>query len=142
MLGLNNYLLNNKPFMATITMYLKHQNDDLYYSMDNTNFSLLEEDTVTGVDTGDTVYFRLANNSNIDKINSIKVNEDKGGNKNRAEIWEDNPSATDNTKTVFMGTIKTGLDSTPKFNGYTIKYKTADGDHEKDPDWEQPPPKG
>lgn len=122
----------------TITMYLKHQNDDLYYSMDNTNFSPLEVDTVTGIDTGDTMYFRLANNSNIEKINNINVNEDKGGGHNRAEIWEDKPKATDNTKTVYMGTIKSGLDNTPKYNGYTIRYKTAEGDKEKDPDIKQP----
>jgi hypothetical protein len=124
--------------MATITMYLKYQNDDLYYSMDNVNFNPLEVDTVTGVNTGDTVYFRLADNSNIDKINSIKVNEDKAGIKNRKEIWDQVPKATDNTKTVYMGTIKTGLDNVPKYNGYTIKYKTTDGDKEKDPDILQP----
>lgn len=125
--------------MATITMYLKYQNNDLYYSMDNVNFSPLEEDTVTGVNSGDTVYFRLGTNSNIDKINSININEDKAGNRNRAEIWDQAPRATDNSKTVFMGTIKNGLDNIPKYNGYTIKYKTADGDKEKDPDLEQPP---
>jgi hypothetical protein len=128
--------------MATITMYLKHQNDDLYYSMDDVKFAPLEEDTVTGIDTGDTMCFRLAKDSNIDKINSINVNEDKGGGKNRADIWEKKPKATDNTKTVYIGTIKSGLDKVPKFNGYTIKYKTADGDKEKDPDFEQPIPSG
>lgn len=123
--------------MATITMYLKHQNDDLYYSMDNVNFSPLEVDTVTGVNTGDTMEWRLADNS-IQKINSINVNEDKGGGKNRVDIWDEKPKATDNTKTVFAGTIKTGLDNVEKYNGYTIKYKTADGDKEKDPDIKQP----
>lgn len=125
--------------MATITMYLKHQNDDLYYSMDNVNFSPLEEETVTGVNTGDTVYFRLGANSNIDKINSININEDKAGNRNRSAIWDQAPQATDSTKTVYKGTIKSGLDNIPKYNGYTIKYKTADGDLEKDPEIKQPP---
>lgn len=128
--------------MGVITMYLKHQNDDLYYSMDNVNFSPLEEDTVTGVDSGDTVYFRLANNSNIDRIVQIRVNENKGGQKNRVDIWDRKPSATDSTHTVFQGLIKSGLDNVPKFNGYTIKYKTTDGDKEKDPEVTQPKPGG
>jgi hypothetical protein len=126
--------------MAKITMYLKYQKDDLYYSMDNIKFSPLEEDTVTGADSGDSIYFRLAEDSNIDKIINIKVNEDKGGHRHRAEIWEDKPKATDNTKTVFMGTIKSGLDNKPKYNGYTIYYKTADGDKQKDPDIVIPKP--
>ncbi|QSE99221.1 hypothetical protein [Fulvivirga lutea] len=122
--------------MATITMYLKYQNDDLYYSMDNTNFSPLEEDTVTGVDTGDTVVWRLASNSNILKINNINVNETKGGRKS-TDIWETKPKSNDGGQS-FQGLIESGLDNTPKYNGYTIKYKTADGDKEKDPELKQP----
>lgn len=121
-----------------VTMYLKHQNDDLYYSMDNQNFKPLEETTVTGVDSGDIMQWKLAVDSNIEKINNIKVNEDKGGGKNRVDFWEQKPKATDSSQTVFAGTIKEGLDDKPKYNGYTIQYKTVDGDKEKDPDIKVP----
>jgi hypothetical protein len=124
--------------MATITMYLKHQNDDLYYSMDNVTFNPLEEDTITGANTGDTVNWQLAADSNILKINNINVNESKNGQKS-SDIWQTKPKSTDGGQT-FSGLVESGLDSTPKFNGYTIKYKTVDGDKEKDPGIEQPPP--
>ncbi|MTI22020.1 hypothetical protein E1176_13395 [Fulvivirga sp. RKSG066] len=126
--------------MATITMYLKHQNDDLYYSMDNVNFSPLEVDTVTGVDAGDEVFFRLAEDSNIEQIKKINVNESKAGEKqkNWQNIWETKPTAYNKTKDVFRGVIKADLDRVPKYNGYTIKYKTTEGDMEKDPEFEQP----
>jgi len=123
--------------MATITIYLKYQKADLFYSADNVKFRRLEEDSIIGVDAGDTVYFKVSDDS-IEKINSIKVNEDKGGRKNRKEIWDQIPKAVDKTKKIYMGTIKRGLDNVPKYNGYTIKYKTADGDKEKDPEFEQP----
>ncbi|MDX1629341.1 MAG: hypothetical protein R3345_11615 [Fulvivirga sp.] len=122
----------------TITMYLKYQNNDLYYSMDNVNFSPLEEDTITGVNTGDTVKWELAENSGIDKINGINVNETKSGRKS-VDIWETKPKNTDSSHNTYSGLIKSGLDNSEKFNGYTIKYKTSDGDKEKDPGITQPP---
>lgn len=122
----------------TVTMYLKHQNDDLYYSMDNRNFKPLEETTVTGADSGDIFQWKLAEGSNIEKINNIKVNEDKGGGKNRVDFWEQKPKAINKTKTIFEGSIKSGLDKEPKFNGYTIQYRTVDGEKEKDPDIKVP----
>ena len=121
--------------MATITMYLKHDND-LLYSMDNVTFRPLEVDTVTGVNAGDTMRWELAKDSNIKKINNINVNEDKNGRKS-TDIWKTKPKSTDGGQT-FEGVIDPSLDSKPKYNGYTIKYKTADGDKEKDPDILQP----
>ncbi len=123
--------------MATITMYLKHDND-LLYSMDNVNFQSLEVDTVTGVNAGDTMRWVLANDSNIIKINNINVNEDKNGNRS-TDIWQVKPKSTDGGQTM-QGIVDPSLDETPKYNGYTIMYKTADGDKEKDPEIKQPIP--
>ncbi|HNP20086.1 MAG TPA: hypothetical protein PKL31_16730 [Fulvivirga sp.] len=125
--------------MATITMYLKHDND-LLYSMDNVKFQPLEVDTVTGVNAGDTMRWELARDSNIIKINNINVNEDKNGRKS-TDIWQVKPKSTDGGQTM-QGIVDPSLDEKPKYNGYTIKYKTADGDKEKDPDLLQPRPPG
>ncbi|MEQ8925100.1 MAG: hypothetical protein RLO81_04765 [Fulvivirga sp.] len=64
------------------------------------------------------------------------MNETKGGQKS-TDIWETKPKSNDGSQS-FQGLIQSGLDDTPKFNGYTIKYKTADGDKEKDPSVRQP----
>jgi len=127
--------------MATITMYLKHQDDDLYYSMDNRKFKPLEEDTVTGVNAGDTVNWELAKDSGIRAIKKIAINESKNGHK-AADIWSTDPQPANRENTIFTGTVDKNLDDSPKFNGYTIYYKTVDGEKHKDPEIQQPPPSG
>jgi hypothetical protein len=124
-----------------VIMYLKHMNDDLYYCMNDRNgkYEPLEEDSVTGVDANWIVQWECADDS-ITKINNINVNENKGGGRNRGNIWAKKPKKANSSGTIFQGTVFAETPNPPMFDGYTIKYKTADGDKEKDPEMRIPQP--
>ena len=127
--------------MATVTIYLKYENGDLYYSMDNVSFSEMNESTVTGADPGDTVKWVCSDNS-IDKINNIKVNKNKSSGGNWKDIWSVKPKAQQGSNgRIFEGVLNDTQEpvSNPAINGYDINYKTQDGTiKDKDPIIQKP----
>ena len=119
---------------ANVVMYLKHMKDDLYYCMNDPNgtYKTLEPDTVTGADGDWVVQWECADDS-IKKIIKINVNLSKDGGPSPENIWKSKPKKANSSGTIFQGKIKPGTPDPPIKDGYTIFYKTKDGDKEKDP---------
>lgn len=132
--------MSQKSNQADLIVYLKYMNNDLYYCLNDPDgtYKPLDEDTTFGVGSGWVVEWNCADGS-IEKINNIVVNETKAGtSRNWKDIWAVKPKKVNTAETIFQGTVKTGVPAPQEFNGYTIHYKTADGDKKKDPLLKQP----
>ncbi len=135
--------------MADITIYLKYENDDLYYKTGSmTDFQPMTEKTIIGADKNQTMAWTCDfEGSNIDKIVSITSVAEKDG-KRTTDIWADNkkPREKNSSKRTFEATV--GPDGyskeNPAYYMYDIKYKPTGGrqDKDKDPGTRVPPENG
>lgn len=123
--------------MKTLTIYLKYTTD-LQYSLDNSTWSPMQDNSEFGVNAGNVVVLYAVDDS-IKSIDGITINESK---RHAADdsFWEVDPAVVQGSKKkVFVGVVNPDLDSTTKWNGFSISYKTASGPKVKDPDFRQPP---